>query len=98
MHKTLKVTQEELIVQLDQMTQQKLKNAAAQQDQLELVYSYSVLKSCCGFLLESLVSGGQVEILAMVKPFVQQVQDVTPTFKPECLVPDKQADLEFSTG
>ena len=58
------------------------------------------MKSCCGFVQENLVSGDQVEILAMVKSFVQQVQDVMSTFidKPECLVPDKQTDLEFSTG
>ena len=47
MHKTLKIRQEELIVELDQMTQQKLKNAAAQQDQLELVYSHEKLLWIC---------------------------------------------------
>ena len=92
-HKALETRQEELIAQLDQMTQQKLKNVAAQKDQLELVATR--LKSCCGFLHESLRTDSQVEILAMVEPFVQQVQDVMSAFKPESLVPEEDADLEF---
>jgi hypothetical protein len=92
-HEALEARQKELIAQLDQLTQQKLKNLTAQKDQLELVATR--LKSCCGFLQESLRTGSQVEILAMVKPFLQQVQDVTSTFKPECLVPKEDADLEF---
>ena len=92
-HEALKAREEELISQLDQMTGQKLKNVASQQDQLEMVATR--LKSCCGFLQESLRTGSQVDILAMRKSFVQQVQDVTSSFKPESLVPEEQADLEF---
>ena len=95
-HEALEVREEELISRLDQMTQQKLKNVAAQQDQLELVATRS--KSCCGFLQESLRTASQVEILAMTKPFVQQVQDVTSAFEPQCLVPEEQADLEFTNS
>ena len=61
----LKAREEELISQLDQMTGQKLKNLASQQDQLEMVATR--LRSCCGFLQESLRTGSQVEILAMRK-------------------------------
>ena len=92
-HEALKAREEELISQLDQMIGQKLKNVASQQDQLEMVATR--LKSCCGFLQESLRTGSQVEILAMRKSFVQQVQDVTSSFKPESLVAEEQADLEF---
>ena len=92
-HEALKAREEELISQLDQMTGPKLKDVASQQDQLEMVATR--LKSCCGFLQESLRTGSQVEILAMRKSFVQQVQDVTSSFKPESLVPEEQADLEF---
>ena len=95
-HEALEVREEEVIAQLDQMTQQKLKNVAGQQDQLELVATR--LKSCCGFLQESLRTGSEVEILAMTKPFVQQVQDVTSAFKPQCLVPEEQADMEFTNS
>ena len=92
-HEALMAREEELISQLDQMTGQKLKNVASQQDQLEM--GATRLKSCCGFLQESLRTGNQVEILAMRKSFVQQVQDVTTSFKPESLVPEEEADLEF---
>ena len=92
-HEALKAREEELISQLDQMTGQKLKNVASQQDQLEMVATR--LKSCCGFLQESLRTGSQVEILELRKSFVQQVQDVTSSFKPESLVHEEQADLEF---
>ena len=93
-HQALEAREEVLVSQLDQMTREKLKNVAAQQDQLELVATR--LKSCCGFLQESLRTGSQVEILAMAKPFVQQVQDVTSSLKPESLEPEEQADLEFN--
>ena len=97
-HEALEARQEELIAQLHQMTQQKLKNVAAQQDQLELVATR--LKSCCGFLQESLRTGSQVEILTTVKPFLQQVQDVTSAnaFKSVFLVPEEQANIGFSSS
>ena len=93
-HQALEAREEVLVSQLDQMTREKLKNVAAQQDQLELVATR--LKSCCGFLQESLRTGSQVEILAMANPFVQQVQDVTSSLKPESLQQEEQADLEFN--
>ncbi|CAI7992632.1 Tripartite motif-containing protein 2, partial [Geodia barretti] len=93
-HQALEAREEVLVSQLDQMTREKLKNVAAQQDQLELVATR--LKSCCGFLQESLRTGSQVEILAMAKPFLQQVQDVTSSIKPESLEPEEQANLEFN--
>ena len=92
-HQSLEAREEVLISQLDQRTREKLKSVAAQQDQLELVATR--LKSCCGFLQESLRTGSQVEILAMGKSFVQQVQDVTSSFKPESLEPEEEANLEF---
>ena len=85
--------EEDLISQLKQLTRQKLKNVDLHQDQLELVGTR--LKSCCGYLQDSLRTGSHVEILSMAEPFLQHIQDVTSTFKPECLVPEEQADLEF---
>ena len=85
--------EEDLISQLKQLTRQKLKNVDLQQDQLELVATR--LKSCHGYLQDSLRTGGHVEILAMAETFLQHIQDVMSAFKPECLVPEEQADLEF---
>ena len=95
-HEALETRQEELITQLDQMTQQKMKSLAAQQDQLELVATR--LKSCRDFVQESLRTGSQGEILDMKKPFVQQVKEMTAEFKPETLVPEEQADLKFTSS
>ena len=95
-HEALEARQEELITQLDQMTQQKMKSLAAQRDQLELVATR--LKSCRDFVQESLRIGSQGEILDMKTPFVQQVKEMTAEFKPETLVPEEQADLKFTSS
>ena len=95
-HQALEAREQVIISQLDQITQAKLKNVAAQQDQLELVATR--LKSCCGFLQESLRTGSQIEILATAKPFVQQVQEMTSSFKPESLKPGEEADLEIMSS
>ena len=91
--RALREREELLVSQLDHLTQQKMKSVAAQQDQLELVATR--LKSCCGFLQESLRTGSQVEILAMAQSFVQQVKDVTTSFKPGTLEPEEAANMEF---
>ena len=95
-HEALEARQEELITQLDQMTQQKMKSLAAQRDQLELVATR--LKSCRDFVQESLRTGSQGEILDMKRPFVQQVKEMTAEFKPETLVPEELADLKFTSS
>ena len=92
-HQALREREELLVSQLDHLTQQKMKSVAAQQDQLELVATR--LKSCCGFLQESLRTGSQVEILAMAQSFVQQVKDVTTSFKPGTLDPGEAANMGF---
>ena len=92
-HQALREREELLVSQLDQLTQQKMKSVAAQQDKLELVATR--LKSCCGFLQESLRTGSQVEILAMAQSFVQQVKDMTTSFKPGTLEPEEAANMGF---
>ena len=102
-HKTIRQLQEalevrktELIGQLDQITQQKLKTLAAQRDQIELVQTQ--LTSCLDFVKESLRTGSEGEILAMKKPVVKQVEEITAEFKAEVLVPQEQADIRFSAS
>ena len=93
-HEALEARQEELITQLDQMTQQKMKSQAAQRDQLELVATR--LKSCHDFVQESLRTGSQGEILASKKTVVQQVKEMTADLKPESLVPEQKANMQFT--
>ena len=102
-HKTIQQLQEalevrktELIGQLDQITQRKLKTLAAQRDQIELVQTQ--LSSCLEFVKESLRTGSEGEILAMKKPVVNQVEEITAEFKAEVLVPQERADIRFSAS
>ena len=93
-HEALEARQDELITQLDQITQQKVKSLAAQRDQLELVATR--LKSCRDFVQESLRTGSQGEILASKKTVVQQIKEMTADFKPESLVPEQKANTVFT--
>ena len=102
-HKTIQQLQEALEVrktelsgQLDQITQRKLKILAAQKDQIELVQAQLI--SCLDFVKESLRTGSEGEILAMKKPVVKQVEEITAEFKAEVLVPQEQADIRFSVA
>ena len=102
-HKTIRQLQEalevrktELIGQLDHITQRKLKTLAAQRDQIELVQTQ--LSSCLDFVKESLRTGSEGEILAMKKPVVKQVEEITAEFKTEVLVPQERADIRFSAS
>ena len=100
-HKTIRRLQEaleerktELIGQLDQLTQQKLKSLAAQRDEFELIQTR--LSSCLDFVNESLRTGSQAEILAAKKPVVQQIEGMTAEFKPDALALVEQVDLKFT--
>ena len=93
-HEALEARQEELITQLDRMTQQMMKSLGAQRDHLELVAAR--LKSCHEFVQESLRTGSQGEILASKKTVVQQVKEMTADFKPESLVPEQKANMQFT--
>ena len=102
-HKTIQQLQEalevrktELIGQLDHITQWKLKILAAQRDQIELVQTQ--LSSCLDFVKESLRTGSEGEILAMKKPVVKQVEEITAEFKAEVLAPQERADIRFSAS
>ena len=96
LQEALEVRKTELISQLDQITQQKLKTLAAQRYQIELVRAQ--LGSCVDFVKESLRTGSEEEILAMKKPVMKQVKEITTEFKAEVLVPQERADIRFSTS
>ena len=93
LHAALEARKEDLITQLGQVTQQKLKSLAAQRDQLELVATR--LKSCRDFVQETLRTGSEGEILAVKKPVTEQVKEMGAEFNPESLVPEDQADMKF---
>ena len=96
LQEALAVRETELVDQLNRITQQKLKSLASQRDQIELVQAQ--LSSCLNFVKESLRTGGEGEILAMKKPVVRQVGEITAEFKPASLVPQEQANIRFSAS
>ena len=96
LHDALEKRKRELIKQLDQITDQKLKSLAAQREQLELVGAQ--LESCRDFVRESLSTGSKEEILDMKKPVIKQITEITANFKPESLALHEQANMKFANN
>ena len=93
LQQALEVRKTELVGQAEQMALQKLKNLAAQRDELEL--KIAQLKSCHDFVEESRRTCSQGEILRMKSPLVKQIDELTGSFKPETLALAEQADLKL---
>ena len=83
----------ELIGQLDQITQNKLKLLAAQKDEIELLQTQ--LSSCLEYVEGSLKTGSEVEILAMKAPVIKQIQGITTDINPDSLVPQQRANMRL---
>ena len=96
LHESLDVRKTELIGQLDQMTQQKVKTLSVQRDELELVQTQ--LNSCLQFVSDSLKTCSEGEILAMEKPVMQQVKEMCAEFDTNKLQPHEQADMELTAS
>ena len=84
----------ELIGQLDQLTQHKLKSLAAQRDQVELLHTQ--LSSCLEYVEGSLKTGTQVEILEMKAPLLKQMNQITTDFNPDILIPEEEANIALN--
>ena len=85
----------ELVGQLDQLTQQKLKDLAAQKDQCELVQTQ--LSSCLDYVESSLKTSSEGEILTMKSTVLKQVQQITAEFNPNTLAPEQKANMLLVT-
>ena len=94
LQQALEVRKTELVGQAEQMSLQKLKNLAAQRDELEL--KIAQLKSCHDFVKESRRTCSHGEILRMKSPLVKQIDELTGSFKPETLALAEQADLKLA--
>ena len=86
----------ELVGQLDQLTQQKLKGLAAKRDQCELVQTQ--LSSCLDYVEGSLKTSSEGEILAVKSTVLKQVQQITAEFNPNTLVPEQKANMILVTN
>ena len=81
----------ELIGQLDQLTQLKLKSLAAERDQVELLHTQ--LTSCLEYVEGSLTTGTQEEILGMKGSLLQQISQITGDFNSGILAPKEEANI-----
>ncbi len=95
LHEVLRVRETELIDQLYQMTQRKLKSLASQRDQMETIQAR--IDSCLGFIDGSLKTNySQGEVLTMKTTIVKQVKELTTPIQPYLLKPNTEADITFS--
>ena len=91
LREVLKVRETELIAQLHQMTQAKLKGLAAQSDQIETILAQ--LDSCLHFIGEGRTEN---DMLMMKMITVQQAKELTTPIQPDMLKPNTEADMVFS--
>ena len=91
----LTVRETELIGQLHQVTQDKMKDLAAQTNQMETILAK--LDSCLHFMRESLKAGNESDVLTMKMKAVDQVKALTTPFQPDMLKPNTEADMVFTT-
>ena len=94
LREVLSVRETELIGRLHELTQDKLKDLAAQRDQIETTLAQ--LHSCLHFMRESLRPGSEGDVLMMKANTVRQVKELTTPFQPDFLEPNTEADIVFS--
>ena len=94
LQKVLNVRETELISQLHKMTQEKLKDLAAQRDQIETTLAQ--LHSCLHYMRESLRPGNEGDVLMMKANTVRRVKVLTTPFQPDFLKPNTNVDIVFS--
>ncbi len=93
LHETLNARKTELIGQLHQMIQRKLKYITTQRDRMETIQAQ--LSSSLKIATERQKAGSQVEILKMKTTIVNQVKELT---IPDKIKPNTEADITFSTS
>ena len=94
LREVLTVRETELIGQLHQMTQRKLKGLAAKSDQIET--TLAKLNSCLYFMGESIKLGNKSDVVMMKSNTVHQMKELTTPFQPDTLKPNTEADIVFS--
>ena len=93
LHEVLEVRRTELIDQLHETIQRKLKSLAIQRDEIETIQAQ--LSSCLNFTRESLKNSNQEEVLMMKTNIVNQMNELSAPFPPDILEPNTKADVKF---
>ena len=94
LQEVLNVRETELVHQLHQITQSKLKALAVQRDKIETILAQ--LSSCLLFMGESLRAANKDDALMMKTNTVNTVKELTTPFQPDILKPNTEADVIFS--
>ena len=94
LHEILDVRKTELIGQLHQMIQRKLKTLATQRNQMETIQAQ--LSRCIHFVNESLKTSSQGEVVKMKTTIMKQVKELTTPFQPDIFKTNIEADIVFS--
>ena len=92
----LEARKADLVSQVDQFADQKIKNLAAQKDEVETVHTQLV--SCLSFVRESLRTGSQGEVMKIKKTVMKQIKEMTDNFKPDLLPLCESANLKFTAS
>ena len=93
LHDLIEKRKTELFSQIDQQTDVKLKNLAAQKDEVETVQTQLV--SCLSFVTESLRTGSKGEVMKVKKTVMKQVREMINHFNPDKLPPCELANVKF---
>ena len=93
LHDLIERRKMELFSQIDQQTEMKLKNLAAQKDEVEVVQTQLV--SCQSFVKESLRTGSKGEVMKVKKAVMKRVREMTDNFNPDMLPPCECANVKF---
>ena len=94
LQEVLSVRETELVHQLDEVTQSKLKALAVQRDKIETILAQ--LSSCLLFMGESLREANKDDALMMKTNTVNTVKELTTPLQPDILKPSTEADIVFS--
>ena len=95
LQEVLNVRETELVHQLHQITQSKLKALAVHRDKIETILAQ--LSSCLLFMGESLREANKDNALMMKTNTVNTVKELTTPLQPDILKPSTEADIVFST-
>ncbi len=94
LHSRLEVRKSELINQVHQLTQAKLKSLVAQRERIKITQAQ--LSSALLLMRENLKAGNQGEVLQMKNITEKQVKELTTTLQPSTLEPSTEADMVLS--
>ena len=94
-HQLLDQRMAELVGELEMLTQQKLKDLAAQRDQVEI--TQVKLANCLEYAEGGLKTGTDGEVLEMKSSVIKRVEQISTKFNPIAIQPETKADIELIT-